>query len=142
VSGVGVHLGGVAVVIAHVHVSQQEDPLPGHQHIVEEDHCIHLFESGAQRVVEVGPALVQAFPAHEFDSRRVARDREGESLTPGVVSQKVAPGGIYGDLVGDRSQGRQHAAALDDDARVGLPHHRQRHLFVQVIGHPRNAAFL
>jgi len=44
-SGVGVHLGGIAVVIAHVHVSQQENPFPRHQHVVEEDHRVHLFEA-------------------------------------------------------------------------------------------------
>ena len=49
--------------IAQVHVAQQEDPLPGHQHIVEEDNGIHLLKARAQGMVKVGAAQVETLPA-------------------------------------------------------------------------------
>ena len=99
VAGVCVRLRARGVAVAQFHVAQQEDPLPRHQHVIEEHHRVHFVEPRAQRVVEVGPAEIETFPAQELDSRRVARNREGEGLLPCLFVQPVAGDRVYGDLV-------------------------------------------
>ena len=80
VAGMGVAVGAPGPVVAQVNVAVQENPLPGNQHVVEEDDAVHLLESRCQGMIEVRTAQVEAFPAQKFQSRRVARYGESEGV--------------------------------------------------------------
>src|SRR5262249_40861125 len=95
-----------APVIAQLHIAQQEDPLPGHQYIIEEDDGIHLLESAPQRVVEVGTSQIETLPAEKFEARSVTGDSKGEGVTPLRIRRELmVSGGVHGNLVGQRPQG-------------------------------------
>ena len=129
VARVEVLVGAHGHAVAKVHVAQQEDALPGHQYVVEEDDGVHLLKAGAQGMVEVGAGQVVGLPAQEPEARSVAGDGEGEGRVLGrVAGQTMGPGGVNRDLIGQWSQGSQHTRTPDHDPRVGLPHHRQGHI--------------
>ena len=128
----GVGLSAGSVIVAQLNIPQQKDPLPGHQHIIEENDGIHLLETGTQGMIKVGTAHVEALPAEKLQAGSVAGDREGERVAPGVVTQPMAGHGIDGDLIGDGPQRRQHPATPYHKPGIGLLHRGQRHLFAKV----------
>ena len=138
----GVGHGARAVVVAQLHVAQQEDALPRHQDVVEEHDGVHLLKAGAEGVVEVRTALVKALAAEELDAGGVAGDGEGEGVLPVVVGQAVAGNGIDGDFVGNGAEGRQDAAAPDDETGVGLLDGGESHFLGQIVRGGRSAAAL
>ena len=54
-------------------------------------------------------------------------------MTPSVLANHMGTGRVYGYLIGYGPQGGQDAAALDDDAGVGLFNHRESDLVVDVV---------
>ena len=95
-------MGDVGGAVQQIDVAQQEDPLPRHQHIVEEDDAIHLLETRAERMVEMRAAEIEAFAAEEAEPRRATRDREVErerAVRLGVAGHARR---IDADLVGKR----------------------------------------
>ena len=93
-------------------------------------------------MVEVGPAHVKALTTQELQSWGITGYGESKGLAPGVFAQQVGPGGVNDQLIGDGSQRRQDAAAPYDYSCVGLPHHGERDLIVQVVHHARDTAAL
>ena len=73
VGGVHRRVGGEGRAVDERDVAEQEHPLPGHQHVVEEDDAVHLLEARAQRVVEVRPPQVEALATQEPEARRRRR---------------------------------------------------------------------
>ena len=143
VRGVHRRAGGHGRAVDQVDVTQQEDALPGHQHVVEEDHAVHLLEARAQGMVEV-----RLRPRSKLSRQR--------NRSPGVpqgmakFSAKGLCGSVHlrqarrvdGDLVGDRAQRGQHARPAHDHAGVGLAHHVERGALLQVEDARHRAAAL
>src|SRR5215467_5020187 len=88
--GLGEVLGGALVrrmrarmrdvggAVQKIDIAQQKHAFPRHQYVVEEDNAVHLLETRAERMVETGAAIVEAFAAQEFDARSTARDRKAD----------------------------------------------------------------
>ena len=109
-------------VVGLLHVAVDEHVLPGHQHLVEDEHRIVLVEPARQRIVERtahrGRRHLVGGAADELHARRVGRDHEhhGELL----VLHRDQP--VMGDegVVGQHRSGGDHLGARHDDAGVGL----------------------
>ena len=109
-------------IVGLLHVAVDEDVLPGHQHLVEDEHRVVLVEPARQRIVEGaahrGRRHLVGCAADELHARRIGRDHEddGEFL----VLNRNQP--VMGDegVVGQHRAGRHHLGAGDDDAGVGL----------------------
>ena len=126
-------VGAAEDVVAQLHITLEEDALPGDEHVVKDDDGIHLLEAGAERMIEVRAADVKALPTDEPQARRVARDREGVRIRRGIAALLQHGRGEDHDLLGERCGRGQHARAankqpvvrLRDDAcreiRIGLP---------------------
>jgi hypothetical protein len=56
VARVRVAVGVLGKIIGPLHVTQQEDPFPRHQDVIEKDDGVHLLEAGPQGMVKVGAA--------------------------------------------------------------------------------------
>ena len=109
-------------VVGLLDVAVDEHVLPGHQHLVENEHRVVLVEARRQRIVERRAHdrrrhLVRR-AADELHARRVGRHHEhhGEFL----VLHRDQP--VVGDegVVGQHRAGGDHLGAGDDDAGVGL----------------------
>ena len=61
-----------ASVAQQPNVAVDEDPVPGDEHVVEEDNAVHFFESRSQRMVEMGFSLIEAVSAQEAQALGVA----------------------------------------------------------------------
>ena len=109
-------------VVGLLDVAVDEHVLPGHQHLVEDEHRVVLVEPARQRIVERaahrGRRHLVGGAADELHARRVGRDHEhhGELL----VLHRDEP--VMGDegVVGQHRSGRDHLGARHDDAGVGL----------------------
>ncbi len=109
-----------------VNITQQEDPLPRHHHVVEEDDAIHLLEARGERVVEMRTPEIEAVAAQEFEPRRAAGDRKAQrkrAVALGVArhARRIDP-----DLVGEWPEGQRECAR-----RARRCRHRSRHPFVE-----------
>ncbi len=105
-----------------VDIAQQKHPLPRHQHVVEKDDAVHLFEAGGERVVEMRAAGIDAVAAQEAQPLGAARDRKGERERAVPLGVTAHARRIDGDLVGERPQGGEDAGAAHDDAGIGFAH--------------------
>ena len=133
------HIGGA---VEEVHVAQQEDSFPRHQHIVEEDDAIHLLETRAERVVEMRPPQIEALAAQEFEARRAARDREADRERAVVLGVPPHAWRIDADLVRERPQCREDPRAAHDNAGIGLAHDLQCRPFLEIKDAGNRAAAL
>ena len=98
-----------------------------HLDVVEDDERVLLVEPHREWVVEevrVGPG--RAVAAEEDQPGRVHRDREAQRVL-GRRSGRQRVAGIDRDLVGERRQRREDAAAPNDDAVLGVTDLVQRH---------------
>src|SRR5262245_54877679 len=97
---------GFGPIVAQLHVAQQEDSLPGNQYVIEKDDGIHLLEPGPQGVIEVGTAQVKALATQKLQAWRITGDGKGKGVAPLRILRELAvPGGVYGNLIGQWSQG-------------------------------------
>jgi hypothetical protein len=133
VGGMGRVIGAWSEVVEEPHVAEQEDALPRHQHVVEEDDAVHLLEAGAERVVEMGTAEIVAVAAKEAQALGGAGNGEGEregAVRAGVEAEARR---IDRDLVGVGTEGREDAGAPDDDAGARLADDVERGAFLEII---------
>ncbi len=113
---------GVELLLAHLQVLEDEDPLPRHLDVVEIEHSVVLVEPARQRIVEhrwrrglVGLARQhgQALGVHRD------RERQGVVLIAGL--QRLDAGDE--DFIGHDAAGRQHLGAAHRNALCILIHH-------------------
>ena len=109
-------------LLAFVDVAVAEHVLPGHQHLVQDEHRVVLVDAGGQRIVERaahrGRGHLVGRPADQLHARRAGRDHEdrGEVLVADRDQAVMRDEGV----VGQRRAGRHHLGAGHDDAGVGL----------------------
>ena len=112
---------GIPDAVVEVDSTVQEQALPGHLDIVEDDEGVLLVEAGRQRPVErMRSRSGRAVPAQEDESRRV--DGYGESQSVGVGVGRDRQTRIDCDLVGEGRERRENPRPAHDDAGGGLPH--------------------
>ena len=119
-------VGGRGRAVEQIDVTQQEHPLPRHQHVVEEHDAVHLLEARAEGMLEVRPPEVEALAAQELQPRRAAGDGEVERERAVGLGVPRDARRVDGDLVRQGAERRQDARAVDHDAGVGLAHHLER----------------
>ena len=99
-------------------VVEHEQPVPRHQHAVEEQHAVLLVEHLQRMAPRAEPAR-HRLARQDFEAGRVVGDGEGEHATRVVA---LGEGGRQRDIdfVAVRRRGRKLLAAGDDDALAGL----------------------
>ena len=126
--------------VERLHVTVEEDPLPGHLDIVEHDHAVGLVEPARQREIERGAGLAvdHGGAANQPHAGRRHRHREAdrEGLCLLGIRQRVGRRGHHHQLVGKGAQRRQHPRAPDHDAGIGLAHRLGRQIHrALLLGH-------
>ena len=76
--------------------------------------------------------VVETVAAEEAQAGRVAGHGETQGERAVAVQMLRQPRRIDRDLVGERTERRQHAGATDDDAGGGFLHHLQRGAFLEI----------
>ena len=110
----------------------EEDVLPGHQHVVEDEQCIYLVELGSDRVVPGVLAYGQGGAADQLQALGVHGGDESHCVVlHGLVP--LAYGGLDEALVGVAG-GRLVFSAPHHDAVVPLIHHVEKHVRVLLLG--------
>ena len=108
-------IAGLAHRIVDLDIAVDEDPVPRHQHVVEDAEGILLVETRRQRLVErIGSRRRCRIATQEFQAGRVERNGEGHRILGGTCRDRLP--GIHRLLVGVGCEGGQHATAPDDDA--------------------------
>ena len=104
------------------HVAVAEHVLPGHQHLVHDEHGIVLVDARGQRIVERAAhhrrRHLVGRPADQLHARRAGRDHEDRRKP--LVADRDQP--VVGDegVVGERRARRHHLGARHDDAGIRL----------------------
>ena len=121
-------------IVATLYIPQQEDPFPGHQHIIENHQGVHFFEPRPQRMVESGTTVVKTLPANIAETRRVAGDGKGNGVLVGVCRRLVGTGRIDRDFVRNGAKGSQHPRATNYDPGIRFLDHPQGNILSQGVG--------
>src|ERR1700744_2358540 len=104
-------------LIAEFRGTEHEDAIPGDVDIVEDDDGVDFVEAPAQRMAT---PIVKVLATDEAQPSCVAVDGEREAVR-GVFRPSPQDGGRkHEQLVGDRSDRRQHPSPPDDDSIVVL----------------------
>ncbi len=109
-------------IIGLLDVAIDEDVLPGHQHLVHDEHGVVLVDPARQRIVEGRTHHRRLHfvrrAADELHARRIGRHHEdgGEFLVLHRDQAVMRDEGV----IGQHRAGRHHLGARDDDALVGF----------------------
>ncbi|MEZ4523193.1 MAG: hypothetical protein R3A46_16360 [Thermomicrobiales bacterium] len=106
--------------VGQLGISIEEDALPGHEDVIEDDDRIHLLEAGTERVIVLQAVEIVRLPADKLQAGRAAGDDEAEGVRGVLGIGFDDRRGKDLDLVGHRSESGEHSGALDDDAVVAL----------------------
>src|SRR5262249_3497943 len=120
-------------VIEKADVAENENALPRHQYVVEEDDAVHLLEARAQRMVEMRAALIEAVAAEELEARGAAGNGERQRKGARPLGVEADARRIDRDLVGERPERREDARPAHDDTGIGLAHDVQRRLLLEIV---------
>ena len=118
-------------LIAQARLAVHEQPLPRHQHVVEDHDGVHFLEPRGQRRIEVALAQIVGIARQQLQPRGGNRDGEGKG--EGNVLIRALKHGRREDLdfVRRRTERGEQARAPDDDPGVGLAHDVQRDLVIK-----------
>ena len=105
--------------VAAVHISVEEDALPGDEHVVEDHHRILLFKARAERMVVDVAVVVHRFAAEELQPLGGAGNGKAEGIGRILGIRGEQRRGENEDFVG-HGQRRQHARAANHNAVVAL----------------------
>src|SRR4029077_8445831 len=107
------------LIARHFDVAVDEDPLPRHKYVVEDDIAVGLVETARQRVVEGIGGADREWPARvEPDPRRVDRDRNAIGVV--LVARLERMDAAQMDEIRDGARSGKLLRAGDDDAVVAL----------------------
>src|ERR1051326_7902078 len=129
-------------IVEELYVAEEENALPRHQHIVEEHDAVHLLEARAERVIEMRAALIEAVAAEELEPRGAAWNGKRQRVRAVPLGIHADAGRIDCDLVRERPERRENAGAAHDDPGIGLAHHAQRGILLEIVNAGSGAAAL
>ncbi len=118
-------------LVTQTRLAVHEQPLPRHQHVVEDDDGVHFLEPRGQRRVEMALAQIIGIARQQLQPRGRNRNGKGEGKGNVLLRALEHGRGEDLDLVCRWPEGGEQARAPDDDPRIGLTHHVQRHLVVE-----------
>ena len=110
-------------------IVQHKDAVPGHQHVVEEEHAVLLVVLDAKWVAKVAGIKGDRLPAEDLQA--LAAGGDGKCLDePRVGAPNEGCGERDVGVVAHLGCSGELLAARDDDALVGLLHHVQGEVFL------------
>src|SRR5215831_12641410 len=93
--------------VDHADITEQKYPLPWDQHVVEEDHGVHLLEARSEGMLEVRLPDIKTLATQEFEARGTAGDGETEGVRTVPLGHTAHAWRIDTDLVCQRTERRQ-----------------------------------